>query len=222
MSSLDASLVAESISAQKGNWNVLAILSGIGIASIGGFIGSRKKSHKVLINPTKAITNLDRQDCRDICCAKCQQPMEKVSDISLTEIQKVTKKIGSVSYRGYKCSTCTNELQPYSLLAYVSSSSRYQECPECQDFTIIRTAETLEQPTYTSKGKRLVRDTCHCCNDVQEKTETLPKLRRGQSNNSRRSTIYYGGSAGGSSYGGSSGGGFGGGSSGGGGAGGGW
>lgn len=222
--SLDASLIKEDISVQKGNWNVFAIWAGIGIgiASIGRLIGFRKKSVRVFINPAKAFINLDRQDFRDVCCAKCKQPMEKVDNVKLTKVQKVAKKIGSVSYRGYKCSSCSNDLQPYSLLAYISQSSRYEECPECQDFTVIRTGETLEQSTYTSKGKKIVRDTCHCCDYTQEKTEVIPRLRRTYSNNgnsTNSSNGYYGGgSCGGFS--GSSGGGFGGGSSGGGGAGG--
>ena len=229
VSSLDASLVAENRSGQKDNWHVLTICAGIGIGltSIGKSIRAQKKSRKVFINPTKAVTNLDRQDFRDICCAKCKQPMKRVGNLKLTKAQQVARKISSVSYRGYKCSTCSNELQLYSLIAYVSSSSRYQECPECQDFTATRTEEILEQPTYTSKGKRLVRDTCHCCNYVQAKTEILPMLRRRYSNNSSsRSTVYYGGGGYGGGFGGGGGsgasGGFGGGSSGGGGAGGGF
>ena len=237
--SLDSSL-AETVSIpileEQTNENriILAILAGIGVAAVGLFVSlfvsSRNKSRRVLINPSKAVTHLDRQDSRNICCAECKQPMKKVGNLELTEVQQVARKIGSVSYRGYKCSDCSssNSLQPYTLLAYASYSSRYQECPKCQELTVTRTEEILRQPSYTNKGERIVKDTCQCCEYVRETTESLPRRRRRNhtnrgSSSSSSSSYYGGGYSGGSSSGGSSsGGGFGGGSSGGGGAGGSW
>lgn len=224
ISSLDSPLPKEKISVRQDSGNnffpswagiVIGIGMGIGITSIKKLIKSKNEIYKVLIEPTKAITNLDRQDFRDIYCAKCKQPMEKVNEISLSEVQKVAKKIGSVSYRGYKCTNCNHDLQPYSLIAYVSSSSRYQKCPECDDFTIIRTEETLEEPTTNTKGKNLIIDTCHCCNYSQEKTEIIPTLRR---NDTKNRYVDRTGLLGVGFYGGGHGGGY----SGGGGAGGGW
>lgn len=232
VNSLDISFIEKDISAKQENGNIGTIRAGIFLIVIfvAGLIATRPKSRKVFINPTKTVTNLDRQDFRDVYCAKCRQPMEKVNNVALTKVQQIAKKIGSVSYRGYKCSSCSDKLQPYSLLAYISQSSRYQECPECNDFTVVRTGEILKQSTYTSKGTRIVRDTCHCCDYVQETTELLPYLTRIYSNKGSRSNTsgingYYGGGSSGGGFGGGSGGvggGFGGGSSGGGGAGGGW
>jgi len=210
VSSLDTFSVEEDISAQQGNWYTLAILAGASIASIAGMIRLMHNSGKVFINPSKTVTKLDRQDFRNVCCTKCKQPMGKVDNLVLTKAQQVAKKLGSVNYRGYKCTSCSDELQPYSLLAYISNSSRYQECPNCKVFTVTRTVETLKKPTYTSAGKRITIDICHCCDYIQEKFKIIPVLLRDEF------------SGGGGSTGGSSGGGFGGGSSGGGGAGGGW
>lgn len=215
------------ISSPSKSRNILALLAGIGITSVAGvFLWWRTKQSKVFIDPRKAIIPLERKDFRDVYCGKCNQPMEKVGNIKLTKVQQVAKKIGSVSYRGYKCSSCSKPLQPYSLIAYYSSSSRYQECPECNEFTITRTGEILEQPTYTSKGKRIVRDSCHCCDYIQETTEIISRLHRytqtnsGSASHSSNSRYWWGDDAGSTS--GSSGGGFGGGSSDGGGAGGDW
>ena len=230
ISSLDTSVVEGEREIQtpatKSTWNILAILTAIGITLAGGFFW-RKNRNRLLINPDQAITTLKRTDFRVPCCAKCQKPMEKIDGIELTKIQQVAKKIGSVSYRGYKCSSCSNALQPYSLIAYTSSSDRYQECPKCQDFTVTRTKEILQKATRSSTGKLLVKDKCHCCSYSQEKTEAIPRLRpKYTSSRSNSSGSYYVGGGfsggGGCSGGGSSGGGFGGGSSGGGGAGGGW
>ena len=224
VSSLDSTIVEEVPQPTRNSkFNLIAI--GIAIASMGGIIWSRNRS-RILIDPSKAITSLNRQDCRSVCCAKCKQPMEKVDNIKLNQVQQVAKKIGSVSYRGYKCSDCSNPLQPYSLLAYTSNSSRYQKCPYCEEFTVTRTEEILEQSSYTDEGKSMVKDVCHYCENIWETTEVIPRKRRhtDTNNGSNSSSSYYGGgySSGGGFGGGSSGGGFGGGSSGGGGAGGGW
>ncbi|MEL6930068.1 MAG: TPM domain-containing protein [Cyanobacteria bacterium J06600_6] len=221
--SLEGVTVQESAPTAKNiSWNSLLLFSGVGITFIGGFTWFKNKLRKVWINPNQAIVSLDRQDTRDVYCAKCQEPMQRVQEIKLAKIQQVARKIGAVSYRGYTCSDCSNPLQPYSLIAYTSRSSRYQKCYECQEFTVTRTGEILKPPSYTSKGERTIKYTCHCCENVREKTEILPALSR-QTNTRSRSRTSSGGSYGYYSGGGSgfsSGGGFGGGSSGGGGAGG--
>jgi uncharacterized protein len=223
-------------SSPDGNSNILFILAGIAVTSTaGGLLWLRKKLNKVFVDPHKTISSLSRTDSRNIHCSQCSKPMEKFDNIELTKTQQVAKLIAAVSYRGYKCSNCHNQASSYTTIAYISSSSRYQDCPKCKELTVTRTGEKLESPTYSSKGKLLVKDKCHCCDYLQEKTKDIPRLRRshqnsGSRNSSSNSSIYYGGSIGGgatggfggSSSGGSSGGDFGGGSSGGGGAGGSW
>ncbi len=210
------------------NLNILFILAGIAVTSTaGGLLWLWKKSNKIFVDPHKTTISLNRTNSRNIHCAKCSQPMEKVENIiKLTKTQQVAKKIGAVSYRGYKCLNCSNAIQPYSIIAYASHSSRYQYCPECEELTVTCTGETLKPPSYHRKGKLLVSDICHCCDYLQEKIEDIPCLIRTYKNSGNRSSnssIYYGSSCGGSSdSGGSSGSDFGGGSSGGGGAGGDW
>ena len=217
ISSLDSTIVEEvQQPTRNSKFNLLAI--GIAIASMGGFIWSRNRSHKILIDPSKAITYLNRQDNRDVCCAKCKQPMEKVDNLVLNQVQQVAKKIGSVSYRGYKCSNCSNPLQPYFFLAYTSHSYRYQNCPYCKEFTVTRTEKILSQPSYTDEGKSRIKGICHYCKKTWETTKLIPRKHR-RTHISSCNSHYHGG---GCSSGGSSGGGFGGGSSDGGGAGGSW
>jgi uncharacterized protein len=135
--------------------------------------------------------------------------------------------------------------------AYISKSSRYRICPQCDELTVTRTETTLKKATHQSKGKLLISDRCYCCDYCQDKTIDIPRLRPpSNSGGGNRNTDYYsswiigsynsnpgsdnnnssyGGSSSSSgsdsstsSSGGSSGGDFGGGSSGGGGAGGSW
>jgi uncharacterized protein len=190
-----------------------------------------KRQGKLFINPEISNKRLDRSDSREIHCAKCRQPMTRASNIQLSKPQQVAQRLGSVNFRGYKCSSCS-DLKSYSLISYISSSSRYRVCPECNELTVTRTETTLKKATRKSKGKLLISDRCYCCDYCQEKTIDIPRLRPpsnrgGGSGGNRSSDYYFGGMAGGysssdSSSSGSSGGNFGGGSSDGGGAGGSW
>jgi len=85
-----------------------------------------------------------------------------------------------------------------------------RRCPKCRSFRLRIKLKTLEKPTYTSEGRRLVERYCTKCGYKDEKIIKIPRLRR---------TSFWGsGSSGGRSSGGGGFGGFGGGSSGGGGA----
>ncbi|HEY9768466.1 MAG TPA: hypothetical protein V6C71_08125 [Coleofasciculaceae cyanobacterium] len=192
-----------------------------------------KRQGKVFVNPRANTTRLKRFDNREIHCAKCRQPMERVKDIELSKPQKVAQKLGSVSFKGYKCPSCS-DVNSYLIIAYISNSSRYRICPQCDELTVTRTDTTLKKATRQSKGKVLISDRCYCCDYCQDKTIDIPRLRppsnrgggSGGSGGNRNTNHYFGGMAGGnsssSSSGGSSGGDFGGGSSDGGGGGGSW
>jgi uncharacterized protein len=230
---IDSSVLNESKSVNS--W-ILLIVTGVGLISVAQVINRlRKRQRKVFINPQANTTPLERSDNREICCAKCHQLMERVKDIELSKPQQVAQKLGSVSFRGYKCPSCS-DVNSYSIIAYISNSSRYRICPQCDELTVTRTETTLKKATHQSKGKVLISDCeasrrhrCYCCDYYQEKTIDTPRLRppsnRGGGSGGR-SNYYFGGMAGGysstSDSSGSSGGNFGGGSSDGGGAGGSW
>ncbi len=233
ITALDSSTLSKSAlnESKSGNWSIFLILIGIGLTSVAQAINwLQKRQGKVFVNPQANTTSLKRSDNREIHCAKCRQPMERVQDIELSKAQKAAQKLGSVSFRGYKCPSCSN-INSQSIIAFISNSSRYRICPHCDELTVTRTETTLKKATRHSKGKVLISDRCYCCDYSQEKTINTPRLRppsnRGGGSGGNRSSDYYlGGIASNysndSSYGGSSGGDFGGGSSGGGGAGGSW
>ncbi|GAB4535767.1 MAG: hypothetical protein Tsb0014_23030 [Pleurocapsa sp.] len=206
------------------NWLIVLFLTGIGFTSVFKAINwLQKRQGKVFLNPQQSKIDLDRCDNRTIHCAKCRQPMERVTDIQLTKPQKVAQKLGSVSFRGYRCPSCSDP-QSYSIVSYQSNSFRYQVCPQCNELTATRTKTTLEQATHKNKGKILISDRCYCCDYHQEKTETTPRLRPPSTSNSSSSSNhhYYDGFSSGGGSSGSSGDSFGGGASDGGGAGGSW
>ena len=206
-------------------WIAVFIAAG---TSVIGIIKFRQHSNRIYIDPELTNYRLNRDDSRTICCAKCSKPMKRVEKIQLNKAQKVAKRIGSTSYRGYQCSDCIQATNSVVKVAYMSTSSRYDNCPQCKELTVIRTEETTKQPSYKQLGKKVIKRECNCCDYVRETTFDIPCLRQNRSyssNRSSRSSNSYGNYySGGGSYGGggSSGGGFGGGSSDGGGAGGDW
>ncbi len=217
ISALDSSVTYSASNSKP--WSFL--LTGVGVITFltGGTI-LWKRSRKVFVNPDKTRISLKRSNSCSIYCAKCKQPMERVENIELSKPQLIAQQIGSVSYRGYKCSSCSQDKikgNEYLIIAYESQSSRYRNCPHCQELTVTRTKETVKKATRYSSGKRLITDKCHCCNYLKEKEENIPRLPPPSSG-----SYIGGGYSGGGGCSGSSGGGFGGGSSGGGGAGGGW
>ena len=216
------------------NWLLfpIAVISGGIVYSLTkGFLWWSKQRNNVYINPHKTTVDLQRNDSRDVHCAKCQLPMVRETNIELTKAQQTAKELGGVSYRGYKCLSCNDETNPYVIVAYFSKSDRYKTCPDCQELTVIRTEEAIEEATQYSEGKRLITKKCHCCDYQTEKTTIIPRLYNHSTSNYRNrnhhnsshtyvdSSSYSGGSYGGGS---DSGGSFGGGSSDSGGAGGDW
>ena len=180
-------------------------------------------SRRVFIKPS-GKSRFSRGN-RIFFCANCNKRMKqidkKVVQSVLSEPQKVAQKIGSVSFKGWQCPTCSQQLAEdnFHLVAYESSSNRFRRCPTCDELTVTRTKKVLKQAKRFSAGQRLIIDDCHCCDYRHEKKVTIPRLPPPSSGSS------WGGYSGGGSFGGggsSGGGSFGGGSSGGGGAGGDW
>ena len=210
------------------NWLLFPIAvigGGITFFLTKGFLLWLKRRKNVYVDPNKTTVDLKRSDSRDVHCANCQQLMEKETNIKLSKPQQIANELGGVSYRGYKCLSCKDKANPYVILAYISNSDRYQICPDCQELTVIRIEEAIEEATQYRQGKRLITKKCHCCDYQTEKTTTIPRLYNHSTSNyhnhshNNSSSSYSGGSYGGGS---DSGGSFGGGSSDGGGAGGDW
>ena len=157
-------------------------------------------------------------------CANCHKRMKqvdkKVLRSVLSEPQKVAQTLGSVSFEGWQCPNCSQQLaeDDFHLIAYESDSSRFRRCPRCDELTVVTyTKSILKRATRSSEGKCLLVGECYCCDYSEEKEEIIPRLPSPSS-----SSWVGGGFDGGGSSGGNGGGSFGGGDSGGGGAGGDW
>ncbi len=199
----------------------LMLLSGGSIILAAGIGTIVYMSRKVAIKPI-GRSRLSGGN-RIFLCADCHQKMVKVDNTkvlsTLSKSETVAQELGSVRFEGWRCPNCNQELtdEKFHLVAYVSSESRFRQCPTCDELTVTRTPQILREATQFDFGKRLIIDECHCCDYRQEKEEIIPRLPSPSS-----SSWIAGGFDGGGSSGSNGGGSFGGGDSGGGGAGGDW
>ncbi len=137
-------------------------------------------SRRVFIQPSgKSRFGMGK---RFFFCANCNKRMKqvdkKVLQTILSEPQKVAQKIGSASFKGWQCPSCSQQLaeSDFHLVAYESPKPRFRRCPTCDELTVTRTKKTLKKSTRRSSGKRLIIDECHCCDYHHEKKEKIPRL----------------------------------------------
>lgn len=216
---------------------VLWVLGCGGVAGGLGFLIKKKKG--TLLKPGKRSRVSREEYSNDLGitpprCMYCQKKLRKVdADIlssHLTTIEQTAQKMGSMKFVGWQCTqSCDKATDSIHIRAYIWNPISFRECPDCQEYTIRHSTETLEKATEQDCGKQLITQMCVCCGLYKEYQEKTPRLKPVSSRSSRTSgaSSYgtYGGYGGGGFGGGGSGGGgggFGGGSSGGGGAGGGW
>ncbi|MFW9260847.1 TPM domain-containing protein [Nostoc sp. CALU 546] len=163
-------------------------------------------------------------------CANCQKPMKQVDDSTvqsyLNKPEITAQKLGSIKFQGWRCLSCTHKTtgNGFHIVAQQSHSSRFRQCPQCNELTLTHDEKTVQSPTRASNGKRLITDECHNCSYHNQREEIIPRLPPPPPPSSSWGSGGggAGGSFGGGSSSGGSGGSFGGGSSGGGGAGGSW
>jgi uncharacterized protein len=210
-------------------WGLFA--GGGGLALLIGFVVYLNRPRRVYLEP-KGRSRYKSGENLKIYCSKCTQPMKKADEAifesALSKPEKVARQIGSLKFESWQCPNCSEQYpaflrqgeaalrqastkQDFHLIIYASKSSKFRQCPTCQELTVTRTNKTIRAATQYNTGKRLIIDKCHCCSYHQEKEEIIPRLPPPPPPSSSSGGSY---SSGGGS--------FGGGSSGGGGAGGSW
>ncbi|WP_226889787.1 TPM domain-containing protein [Nostoc sp. MG11] len=202
-------------------WGVLAG-GGILTLAAGSAVYLTRRPRKIFIAP-EGRTRKSKGNYTFLC-ADCQKPMKQVDDSTvqsyLNKPETTAQKLGSIKFQGWRCLSCTHKTtgNGFHIVAQQSHSSRFRQCPQCHELTVIRDEKTVQSPTRASTGRRLITDECHSCSYHHQQEEIIPRLPPPPPPPSNSW-----GSGGGFSGGGGGGGGsFGGGSSGGGGGGGSW
>ena len=179
----DAQTVGTLPTAEDANsWEPFAALLGGGIFAV--IIGSVVY---LLIHPQKIHLKPEGRTRRKqgnyiFLCADCQQPMEKVDATRvnplLTPQENAARNLGSVKFEGWKCLNCSEKTtgQGFHLVALESNTSRFRNCPNCQELIVTRTKKIIKQPTQYSSGKQLIIDKCNHCNYHHERMEKIPRL----------------------------------------------
>jgi len=201
-----------------------------------GFLMLRKKG--VILSPGKRSRVSREQYSDDLNgqtprCAHCKKNLNKVDSKTLSThligTEKIAQKLGSVKFVGWQCPTSCQEgiAKDIHVRAYIWNPISFRECPECQEFTVKHSSETLEEATVGQYGRNWINESCECCDYHKAyEAKTRLKIERSHQGSTSSGSSSYGGYIGGGGFSGGSsgggGGGFGGGSSGGGGAGGGW
>jgi len=116
-------------------------------------------------------------------CPTCHQSMSKVNSAMLTSYlsqqQQVAQKLGSREYQGWHCASChpkLTSLKNVYLRTYPLLSSRFKNCPNCQELTVTQKSKTVQAATQYKRGRRLIIDTCHCCDYRNETEETIDRI----------------------------------------------
>jgi uncharacterized protein len=150
---------------------------------------------KILAGGSGAITLLIAWFVRKPpTCKDCQIPLKQLDKRDtaphLRKAQKISQQIGSASYTGWHCPTCSEILikRRRNLL------SGYSNCPECHEPTAQSTKEILIPATYTHSGQAQVTKSCQCCHSVTQSFITIAQRSRSSSSSSRN---FSGGKSGG-------------------------
>ena len=143
----------------------------------------------VMVSPTGArrfLTRfLKRRHRRDrgnsvFVCSQCGDGMELIWGRALEDYlnspQQVALALGSLECFAWKCNSCHQHLPPpgIHLLGYLHRTSssgdrlQFEDCPYCLEATLVRSEIIIEKPTWSTRGTKLIRHECSCCDYRKE------------------------------------------------------
>lgn len=111
-------------------------------------------------------------------CPTCKTPMvrldEQLDDQYLNQGQRKEESLGSVDYDVWQCPSCNEEL----VKRYGNLLSQYGSCPRCRYQTLRKASRVIRHPTYTSTGRREIKENCTHCSHRDTRYEIIPKRTR--------------------------------------------
>ena len=115
-------------------------------------------------------------------CANCQRPMMQVNETKLkphlSRSQSIAANLKSTRFKGWTCPCCTPEPSRFHLRSYLLDENYFEECPNCEEFTMTYNYQILREPTRNREGTVRKTAACHACDYT--KSEDKP-LRTGSS-----------------------------------------
>lgn len=145
-------------------------------------------SNAVFLHPTGRSRVQDQRnfmgprECdRPAHCQVCRYPLTQVESHRLqsllTKPETTAHTLSSVKFIGWKCTNCYPQSgnQQVHIRGYIQKSA-ILECTICQELTVTRTEQVIQQPTPYSSGTEEIRDRCHCCGNESTQSIILPAL----------------------------------------------
>ncbi|MCT7986100.1 TPM domain-containing protein [Laspinema sp. A4] len=122
-----------------------------------------------------------REGDRPAHCQVCRYPLNKIQGYPLqcflTTAETTAQTLGSVYFIGWQCPNCyPQSCNPLVHIRGYIQNSAILECALCQELTVTRTEQVIEQPTICNTGSQEIRDRCHCCGNESIQYILLPAL----------------------------------------------
>jgi len=127
--------------------------------------------------PILTVWNRHRTRVCPTCHTRMVRLDERTDDQYLNPGQKKEESLGSVDYDVWQCPSCNEEL----IKRYSSLLSQYGTCPACHYKTLKQHSRVVRHPTYTSTGRREIKETCTHCSHRGTRHETIPMKTRSSS-----------------------------------------
>ncbi|GEM_PF-3324524 len=97
------------------------------------------------------------------CNGKAYRIPQKEIETYLSPGKRKETEMGSVKYKGYRCTKCGN----LELEANLNKSKRFSECPSCHNRTVLVSSTVLLTPECNAEGEVELSGVCQFCGHEQ-------------------------------------------------------
>ncbi|KPQ40282.1 MAG: Scavenger receptor cysteine-rich domain [Phormidium sp. OSCR] len=109
---------------------------------------------------------------RNFICNTCGTELVSVADSRLhdrlNEAQRVAKDLSSTQFKGWNCPSCTGHGSDFHLQSCVINPWMFDNCPNCQEFTVTKTLSTLGPSLSSNRKIQQTTYNCQICGYSKE------------------------------------------------------
>lgn len=109
---------------------------------------------------------------RNFICNRCGTELVSVAESHLhdrlNEAQRVAKDLSSTQFKGWNCPSCTRDSSEFHLQSCVINPWMFDNCPNCQEFTVTKTLSTLGTSLNYNRKVQQTTYNCQICGYSKE------------------------------------------------------
>jgi len=113
---------------------------------------------------------------RNFICNTCGTELVSVEEPHLherlNEAQRVAKDLSSTEFKGWNCPSCTRHSSEFHLQSCVINPWMFDNCPNCQEFTVTKTLSTLGPSLSSNRKIQQTTYNCQICGYSKEEHST--------------------------------------------------